>query len=77
MEHIVFENFGFAYPKSEKILKGINLNIRKGEIAAIYASGIPFNVSHGITTGIVLLFLGKPMIDKIERIKTKYGLCGG
>lgn len=47
------------------------------QIAAIYASGVPFNASHGATTGIVLLFLGKPMIDKIERIKTKYGLYGG
>lgn len=35
MEHIVFENFGFAYPKSEKILKGINLNIRKGEFVVL------------------------------------------
>ena len=27
MKHIVFENFGFSYPKSEKSLKGINIAV--------------------------------------------------
>lgn len=35
MEQIIFENFGFAYPKSEKSLEGINLNIGRGEFVVL------------------------------------------
>ena len=35
MKQIVFENFGFSYPESEKSLDGINLNIEKGEFIVL------------------------------------------
>jgi energy-coupling factor transport system substrate-specific component len=35
---------------------------------------LPFNVVHSASTVIFLLLLAKPMLDKLERIKTKYGL---
>lgn len=35
MKHIVFENFGFSYPKSEKSLKGINIAVEKGEFVIL------------------------------------------
>lgn len=67
--------YGLIVDLSSVLMMATEFSIK--QIAAIYASGIPFNLSHGATTGIVLLFLGKPMIEKIERIKTKYGLYGG
>lgn len=67
--------YGLIVDLSSVLMMATEFSVK--QIAAIYASGIPFNLSHGATTGIVLLFLGKPMIDKIERIKTKYGLYGG
>lgn len=35
MKQIVFGNFGFSYPESEKSLEGINLNIEKGEFIVL------------------------------------------
>ena len=67
--------YGLIVDLSSVLMMTTEFSIK--QIAAIYASGVPFNLSHGATTGIVLLFLGKPMADKIERIKTKYGLYGG
>lgn len=43
-------------------------------VMVIYASGIPFNLIHSIATMFFLLTLSDPMIEKLERIKIKYGL---
>lgn len=39
-----------------------------------YVSGFPVNVSQGICTFLVLLLLGDPMLEKLDRIKVKYGM---
>ncbi len=44
------------------------------QIAAIYASGFGFNLSHGITTAVVLFVAGNAFTEKLERIKIKYGM---
>ncbi|WP_373215743.1 ECF transporter S component [Ruminococcus sp. 5_1_39BFAA] len=41
---------------------------------AILASGLPFNLVHGLSTVIFLYFLADPMCRKLERIKKKYGI---
>ena len=41
---------------------------------AMYISGFPFNVIHGISTMVFLFFLAKPMNRKLDRIKKKYGI---
>ena len=41
---------------------------------AIYISGLPVDMVHGAATVIFLLLASKPMIEKLERIKIKYGL---
>lgn len=41
---------------------------------AVYVSGFPFNVLHGLSTIVFLFFLAKPMERKLERIKKKYGI---
>lgn len=48
----------------------INLAI----IKASYIAGAPFDLVHAVSTGFFLWFISEPMIDKLERIKVKYGL---
>ncbi len=43
-------------------------------IGLTYAAGLAFNLVHSASTVIFLLLLAKPMMDKLERIKIKYGL---
>ena len=43
-------------------------------LLAMYASGLPFNLVHGISTMVFLFFLAGPMERKLERIKKKYGI---
>lgn len=43
-------------------------------LMAAYISAIPFDLIHATSTTIFLFVLSKPMIEKIERIKKKYGL---
>ncbi len=41
---------------------------------AYYAYAIPFDLIHAISTIVFLYFLAIPMIEKIERVRIKYGL---
>lgn len=43
-------------------------------IMASYISGAPFDLVHAVSTAFFLWFISEPMIDKLERIKVKYGL---
>ncbi|MFD0588825.1 ECF transporter S component [Paenibacillus sp. GCM10027627] len=43
-------------------------------LIAVYASGFWFDLVHAAATVIFLFFLSKPMLEKLERIKIKYGL---
>lgn len=43
-------------------------------LISTYLAGIPFNVIHGITTAVVLWIIAAPMFQKLDRIKTKYGM---
>lgn len=36
--------------------------------------GIPFDLIHGVSTVIFLLIISRPMLEKLDRIKEKYGL---
>lgn len=49
-------------------------NVTKAGAISVYISGIPFNIVHGISTIFFLFILSKPMIEKLDRIKVKYGL---
>jgi energy-coupling factor transporter ATP-binding protein EcfA2 len=42
--------------------------------AATYLLGLPFNLIHGIATMLFLILIGPMMLEKLERIKKKYGL---
>ncbi len=43
-------------------------------IKAAYISGAPFDLVHAVSTTFFLWFISEPMIDKLDRIKVKYGL---
>lgn len=43
-------------------------------LMAMYVSGFPFNVIHGVSTIVFLYFLARPMNRKLDRIKKKYGI---
>lgn len=44
---------------------------------AVLASGLPYNVIHGLSCAVTLLVLSKPLLDKLERLKVKYGMMEG
>ena len=43
-------------------------------VLAVYAAGIPFDLIHSISTVFFLLILSEVIIEKLERVKIKYGL---
>ncbi len=43
-------------------------------VVATYIAGLPFDLVHGVSTAVFLWFIAEPMIEKIERVKTKYGI---
>ena len=45
--------------------------------AAMYLSGLPLNAVHAAATVLTLLLVSKPMFDKLDRVKIKYGLAEG
>ncbi|MGI6751132.1 MAG: ECF transporter S component [Anaerovoracaceae bacterium] len=45
-----------------------------GMFLTAYLYGIPFDLIHAISTAIILYFIADPMLEKLNRIKVKYGL---
>ncbi len=52
-------------------------NITKKMIISAYVAGIPFDLIHSVSSAFFLWFISKPMIEKLDRIKLKYGLIDG
>ncbi len=42
-------------------------------VLSYYITGFPFDTIHAVATVIFLYLIGEPMLEKIERIKIKYG----
>lgn len=53
-------------------LAPITVNVKN--VLAIYVSGFPVNLSQSVSTFLVLFLLGKPLLEKLDRIKMKYGM---
>ena len=49
---------------------GLNWKI----LLTYYVSGFPMNCIHAAATWLFLWFAAEPMLEKLERVKTKYGL---
>lgn len=43
-------------------------------VLAVYSAGILYNVNHGIGAALTLLFVSKPLLQKLDRLQTKYGI---
>jgi len=43
-------------------------------LLTVYISGFWFDMVHAIATVVFLFFISRPMIEKLDRIKSKYGL---
>ena len=59
--------YGFLMDTSSITMFGTGFSWKA--LAAMYASGLPFNIVHGISTMVFLFFLAGPMDRKLERIK--------
>ncbi len=43
-------------------------------VTASLASGFPVNVSQGFCTALMIFIFGKPLLEKLDRVKLKYGM---
>lgn len=43
-------------------------------VLTVFGSGVIMNISNGLCTALTLLLFGKPMLQKLDRVKIKYGL---
>ncbi|MDO4753773.1 MAG: ECF transporter S component [Bacillota bacterium] len=57
---------------SSAVIWSVDINWKT--VFPYYATGFPFDVVHGIATAFFLWIGGEAMIEKLERIKYKYGL---
>lgn len=48
--------------------------INQDSILAALLSGFPVNLSQAICTVLIMLLFGRPLLDKLDRVKTKYGM---
>ena len=52
----------------------MQLELTPETILSSYAMGFPLDLVHAASTAFFLWFMSEPMIEKLERIKTKYGV---
>ena len=48
--------------------------INRESVLAALISGFPVNLSQAICTVLIMLLFGRPLLDKLDRVKTKYGM---
>lgn len=49
-------------------------NLNQEMLISSFVMGFPFDLIHSVSTAFFLWFVAEPMIDKLERVKSKYGL---
>ena len=50
--------------------------VNRASAATVYLAGLPVNLIHGAAVFVTLFFLTVPIMDKLDRIKIKYGMMG-
>ena len=63
---------GIMNPASALMWSGENLSWSM--IFAYYLTGFPMDLVHAFATAFFLIVIAEPMLEKLDRIKTKYGL---
>lgn len=46
----------------------------KESVLLVFAQGFAFNLTNSISCGLTLLLFSKPLLEKLDRLKTKYGM---
>lgn len=41
---------------------------------AVFAAGLPYNFTHAVSCGVTILIFSHPLLEKLNRLKTKYGM---
>lgn len=55
-------------------LFSLTAEINRESAAAVYLSGLPVNAVHAVATFLTILVLSRPITEKLDRIKIKYGM---
>ena len=63
---------GIMNPASALIWSSESLNLKM--IMGYYLTSFPMDMIHAAATVLFLLFIAEPMLEKLDRIKVKYGL---
>lgn len=71
---VVLIIYGGIMNPASIIMSSAELNINA--VISSYIMGFPYDLIHASSTAFFLWFIAEPMIEKLERIKTKYGLMG-
>ncbi len=64
---------GIMNPAAVIILSSETVNLNT--VLAAYVTGLPMDLIHAFGTAIFLMLAAEPMLEKMDRIKTKYGLA--
>ena len=67
-----FVIYGGIMNPASVIMWQSNININM--VLSSYVMGMPFDFIHAVSTVFFLFFATEPMLEKLERIKIKYGL---
>lgn len=52
----------------------VSAGVGGSSAAAVYLAGIPVNLIHGAATFLTMLLFSKPLLEKLDRLKLKYGM---
>lgn len=69
---VTFIIYGGIMNPASVIMWQSNININM--VLSSYVMGMPFDFIHAVSTVFFLFFAAEPMLEKLERIKIKYGL---
>lgn len=43
-------------------------------VLAVFAAGFAYNLNHAVACAVTMLLFGRPLLSKLDRLKTKYGM---
>lgn len=52
----------------------VSARITKKYVLGVFAAGLPYNAQHALACAVTMLLFSKPLLGKLERLKTKYGM---
>lgn len=64
--------YGGILNLSSALTYGSVLNFKT--ILSYYATGVPFDLVHAISTAIFLYCITNPLMEKLQRIRVKFGM---